>query len=70
MVGDAGKVRQCLLNLLSNAFKFTSDGKVALTVARAQRGAAPGVRFSVSDTGIGIDPGPSGRSVRSVQPGR
>ena len=54
MVGDAARVRQCLLNLLSNAFKFTSNGKVTLSVARTLCGASPGIVFSVSDTGIGI----------------
>jgi len=56
MVGDAGKVRQCLLNLLSNAFKFSSNGKVSLSVAPAPCGAGAGVSFSVKDTGIGINP--------------
>ena len=47
---DATKVRQCLLNLLSNACKFTSNGTVTL---RAQRDAA-WITFTVSDTGIGM----------------
>lgn len=56
MVGDAGKVRQCLVSLLSNAFKFTSNGHVTLTVSPATRADAPAVTFSVRDTGVGIDP--------------
>ncbi|MFN3726703.1 MAG: response regulator [Allosphingosinicella sp.] len=56
MVGDAGKVRQCLLNLLSNAFKFSKNGNVSLTVAPATCGAGSGVSFIVRDTGIGINP--------------
>ncbi len=56
MVGDAGKVRQCLLNLLSNAFKFTKNGEVSLTIVPATCGAGSGVSFIVRDTGIGINP--------------
>lgn len=55
MIGDASKIRQCLLNLLHNAFKFTSAGTVTLAIAPALNAANPGLRFSVSDTGIGID---------------
>lgn len=47
---DATKVRQCLLNLLSNACKFTSNGIVRLGAARD----ANWVTFEVSDTGIGM----------------
>ena len=47
---DATKVRQCLLNLLSNACKFTSHGTVKLD-ARSEDG---WVTFEVSDTGIGM----------------
>ena len=54
MVGDSGKVRQCLLNLLSNAFKFTSNGKVSLIIAPSRCANGPGVSFTVRDTGIGI----------------
>ncbi|WP_166037880.1 response regulator [Sphingosinicella sp. YJ22] len=54
MVGDAGKVRQCLLNLLSNAFKFTTNGHVSLVIAPTRSGGAAGVRFDVRDTGPGI----------------
>jgi PAS domain S-box-containing protein len=55
--GDGPRLRQVLLNLLSNALKFTSQGGVALRLA--QRPAADGtvaLRISVSDTGIGISP--------------
>ncbi len=55
LIGDGGKVRQCLLNLLQNAFKFTHNGQVTLSVEPAFQSAVAGVAFSVRDTGIGID---------------
>ena len=61
---DGGRLQQVLKNLLSNAFKFTEQGDVTLTVRRAEKGrrflnptleAAPEVlAFSVTDTGVGI----------------
>jgi signal transduction histidine kinase/CheY-like chemotaxis protein/HAMP domain-containing protein len=48
---DQTKVKQCLLNLMSNANKFTSKGKVTLTVARE---GGSHVRFDVADTGLGM----------------
>ncbi|MFO0682504.1 MAG: ATP-binding protein [Sandaracinus sp.] len=50
--GDPLRVRQVLLNLLTNAIKFTPSGSVRLTVRRLAPG--PGVRFDVSDDGVGI----------------
>ncbi|HYP47390.1 MAG TPA: ATP-binding protein [Thermoleophilaceae bacterium] len=51
-LGDASRLRQVLINLVSNAVKFTEEGEVAVRV----RGEGEGrVRFEVSDTGIGID---------------
>src|SRR5690606_38927555 len=50
MRSDLTKVRQILLNLLSNASKFTEDGAITLTVEAA----GADVRFRVSDTGIGM----------------
>src|SRR5271163_4443496 len=53
--GDPPRLRQVLMNLLANAIKFTELGAVELTVA-AEDGAQAGVvRFSVTDTGIGIE---------------
>ena len=52
---DLTKVRQMLLNLLSNACKFTEQGIITLPVRRAG-GPAPGVTFAVDDTGIGMTP--------------
>jgi PAS domain S-box-containing protein len=56
MRSDALKVRQCLLNLLSNAGKFTQDGAVTLQVKRQMVNGRAWVLFTVSDTGIGIAP--------------
>ncbi|MDB9519799.1 ATP-binding protein [Roseofilum reptotaenium CS-1145] len=51
---DEGKLRQVLVNLLSNALKFTFEGRVVL---RVSRGTSPHhLHFEVEDTGIGIEP--------------
>lgn len=55
VVGDAGRLRQVLLNLVSNAIKFTELGSVEITVTiEKQDPVRPTFRFSVKDTGIGI----------------
>ena len=54
--GDVTKTRQILLNLLSNAAKFTSDGVITVDVRRSDRAGAPAIEFSVTDTGIGMTP--------------
>jgi len=56
MQSDAGKVRQILFNLLSNAVKFTEHGAITLTIMRDHGPDGDWVRFSVTDTGIGISP--------------
>jgi signal transduction histidine kinase len=54
MYGDVIKTRQILLNLLSNAAKFTTDGAITVTVTRCQHDGTPMIEFSVADTGIGM----------------
>jgi len=52
LVGDENRLKQVLANLLSNAFKFTEQGEVRLTVRRQDEDT---LSFEVSDTGIGIE---------------
>jgi signal transduction histidine kinase len=54
MRADPTKVRQVLLNLLSNATKFTERGTITMTVEREMTSDADWLRFGISDTGIGI----------------
>ena len=68
VVGDPTRLRQVLVNLVGNAFKFTQRGSVTMRVERVpvatpedararagQQGALNRIRFTVADTGIGID---------------
>ena len=59
LVGDALRVRQIVMNLVSNAFKFTHEGEVVLKAETMPSGAEPSpgriaLQISVRDTGIGI----------------
>ncbi|MGB8816692.1 MAG: ATP-binding protein [Rhizobiaceae bacterium] len=51
---DATKLRQAVLNLLSNAAKFTQNGKVTFSVDRVDRDGKDWVVIGVADTGVGI----------------
>ncbi|MEA2274558.1 MAG: two-component system, sensor histidine kinase and response regulator [Solirubrobacteraceae bacterium] len=59
--GDGPRVRQILVNLLTNAVKFTSEGEVVVHVSAHPAGEHPELRFEVRDTGIGIDQSALGR---------
>ncbi len=61
IAGDVGwmhavlmKTRQILLNLLSNAGKFTRKGTITLDVSRHASGGVPTIEFNVTDTGLGM----------------
>jgi len=61
VIGDPGRLRQALSNLVSNAIKFTVEGEVVVSVHRASgsvdgAGDADLVRFEVRDTGVGLSP--------------
>jgi len=59
-LGDRARLHQILLNLLTNAVKFTREGHITLKVERVQSSAKEGaperLRITVSDTGVGIKP--------------
>jgi CheY-like chemotaxis protein len=56
MVGDAGRIRQVLLNLVGNAIKFTNEGHVFINVECVESSDERALlRVSVEDTGIGIE---------------
>jgi PAS domain S-box-containing protein len=55
VIGDCGRIRQILLNLMSNAVKFTAAGSVCVSVV-VEAKEENLLRFSVRDTGIGLSP--------------
>lgn len=55
--GDPVRLQQVLVNLISNAFKFTQSGHIGLMLSLdLEDPTEPAIKFSVSDTGIGVDP--------------
>ncbi len=54
IIGDSGRIRQVLLNLLGNSLKFTERGKLDLKVKLVGEEYSQRIRFTVTDTGIGI----------------
>ncbi|OQW56634.1 MAG: hypothetical protein A4S17_13420 [Proteobacteria bacterium HN_bin10] len=53
---DGFKLSQCLLNLMSNAAKFTKDGQIKLRARREHEAGRDWMVFEVIDTGVGISP--------------
>jgi signal transduction histidine kinase/DNA-binding response OmpR family regulator len=57
VLGDDGRLRQIMLNLIGNAIKFTSEGEVVLSVQQLAEDAEGSViQFAIRDTGIGVAP--------------
>jgi two-component system, sensor histidine kinase and response regulator len=57
LLGDPGRLRQILVNLVGNAIKFTQQGEILVTIAsHPQDSRSVELHFSVKDTGIGIPP--------------
>lgn len=54
MYSDSVRLQQILLNLLGNAIKFTQSGSIVFTAQRIERDNIPYIRFTITDTGIGI----------------
>jgi CheY-like chemotaxis protein/nitrogen-specific signal transduction histidine kinase len=55
VLGDPQRIRQCLINLIGNAIKFTRSGEIVCEVSVVElHDASASLRFSVRDTGIGI----------------
>jgi signal transduction histidine kinase len=55
-LGDPTRIRQCVLNLIGNACKFTKDGTVKVVARRLTDAAGDQLQVSVSDSGIGMTP--------------
>lgn len=56
ILADPRRLQQVLLNLVSNAAKFTHDGYIRLTVSAGQDNGEATLEFAVRDSGVGVDP--------------
>lgn len=56
VIGDAGKLRQILVNLIGNALKFTDQGEINVRVTKVGGIDDDLLRFEVADTGVGVPP--------------
>ena len=70
MHADLTKTRQILLNLLSNASKFTHDGTITVDIRECTIDGADAVEFSVTDTGVGMTARTDAEGLRPVHAGR
>ena len=55
LIGDGGRVRQVITNLVGNAVKFTEQGYVLINVSGEIKSEIADIRIEVTDTGIGMD---------------
>ncbi|MEL6111997.1 MAG: response regulator [Pseudomonadota bacterium] len=56
VIGDAGRIRQVIINLVSNAIKFTDEGHIVINVSGTEKSETElALRIDVADTGIGIN---------------
>jgi len=65
---DFARLRQCLINLIDNAVKFTEKGHVYVNVSVEESDGKPYIRFDVEDTGVGIPPEKQQSIEKYVQP--
>jgi len=56
ILGDSGRLRQVLLNLVGNSVKFTESGSIRLSTRLREEGKTKRIRFEVRDTGVGMSP--------------
>ena len=61
MVSDPVKVKQILMNLVSNANKFTKNGSVSINISDVENNGVSSFKFQVTDNGIGIEAKQLGR---------
>ena len=67
LVGDGGRLRQVITNLVGNAVKFTHKGYVLINVSGTSDDATASLRIEVTDTGVGIDSVKAGRIFDAFQ---